>query len=182
MFESVVPGLGQSTEKNFAPNEFSCICSEHFEFGWHSDDPDDANYAPTIFSYKEKTVDHEREERVSRRNLQKEFEESKDRAREQENRSLSFSVFAHSYSKDKEEEMISDLAAPMTEIEDDVETGVRLTRDIGVQCDQDPLLQENMRLKLELRRMQDNKWSVSKIKDDDAMTKTSKLCCVFVAV
>lgn len=57
--------------KNFAPNEFSCICSEHFEFGWHSDDPDDANYAPTIFSYKEKTVDHEREERVSRRNLQK---------------------------------------------------------------------------------------------------------------
>lgn len=157
--------------KNFAPNEFSCICSEHFEFGWHSDDPDDANYAPTIFSYKEKTVDHEREERVSRRNLQKEFEESKDRAREQENRSLSFSVFAHSYSKDKEEEMISDLAAPMTEIEDDVETGVRLTRDIGVQCDPDPLLQENMRLKLELRRMQDNKWSVSKIKDDDAMTK-----------
>lgn len=41
----------------------------------------------------------------------------------------------------------------------------------GVQCDPDPLLQENMRLKLELRRMQDNKWSVSKIKDDDAMTK-----------
>lgn len=33
---------------------------------------------------------------------------------------------------DKEEEMISDLAAPMTEIEDDVETGVRLTRDIGI--------------------------------------------------
>lgn len=30
---------------------------------------------------------------------QKEFEESKERAREQENRSLSFSVFAHSYSK-----------------------------------------------------------------------------------
>ncbi|XP_052697412.1 uncharacterized protein LOC128175656 [Crassostrea angulata] len=118
--------------KNFAPNEFSCICSEHFEFGWHSDDPDDTNYAPTIFSYKEKTVDHEREERVSRRNLQKELEESKERAREQENRSLSFSVFAHSYSKDKEEEMISDLAAPMTEIEDDVETGVRLTRDIGI--------------------------------------------------
>lgn len=106
-----------------------------------------------------------------------------------------------------EEEMISDLAAPMTEIEDDVETGVRLTRDIGidigeqlihfyhrikfvqslkyccilisgfysiitgVQCDPDPLLQENMRLKLELRRMQGNKWSALKIKDDDAMTK-----------
>lgn len=50
-------------------------------------------------------------------------------------------MFAHSYSNDKEEEMISDLAAPMTEIEDDVETGVRLTRDIGVQCDPDPLLQ-----------------------------------------
>lgn len=92
-------------------------------------------------------------------------------------------------------------------IEDDVETGVRLTTDIGidigeqlihfyhrikfvqslkyccilisgfysiitgVQCDPDPLLQENMRFKFELRRMQGNKWSVSKIKDDDAMTK-----------
>lgn len=116
--------------------------------------------------------------------------------------------------------MISDLAAPMTEIEDDVETGVRLTRDIGidigeqlihfyhrtkfvqslnililililisgfysiitgVQCDPDPLLQENMRLKLELRRMQYNKWSVSKIKDDDAMTMTM-LLFFFVAV
>lgn len=112
--------------KNFAPNEHSCICSEHFESGWHSDDPDDANYAPTIFSYKEKTVDLKREDMISRRNLRKEFEESEERAKEQEDRNLSFSVFAHSYSRDKEEETIFDPAATLTEIDDDVETGVRL--------------------------------------------------------
>lgn len=33
---------------------------------------------------------------------------------------------------DKEEETIFDPAATLTEIDDDVETGVRLTRDIGI--------------------------------------------------
>ena len=36
---------------NFVPNEYTCTCSEHFVSGWHSDDPDDVNYAPTMFSY-----------------------------------------------------------------------------------------------------------------------------------
>ncbi|XP_069119302.1 uncharacterized protein [Argopecten irradians] len=37
------------------PNEESRICSEHFHGGWHSDEPSDENYRPTLFSYKEKT-------------------------------------------------------------------------------------------------------------------------------
>ena len=41
----------------------------------------------------------------------------------------------------------------------------------AVQCDADPLLQENMALKAELRRLQGHKWSVQKIKDDDSKTK-----------
>ena len=56
---------------NFVPNEYTCICSEHFVSGWHSDDPDDVNYAPTMFSYKLKTFDQERENRLARRSLQK---------------------------------------------------------------------------------------------------------------
>jgi hypothetical protein len=39
---------------NWAPNEESRICSAHFVEGWHSDDPNDVNYRPTLFSYKEK--------------------------------------------------------------------------------------------------------------------------------
>ena len=42
---------------------------------------------------------------------------------------------------------------------------------VAVQCDPDPLLQENMALKAELRRLQGHKWSVQKIKDDDSKTK-----------
>ena len=39
---------------HWLPNENSRICSTHFVDGWHSDDPDDVNYRPTLFSYKEK--------------------------------------------------------------------------------------------------------------------------------
>ena len=42
---------------------------------------------------------------------------------------------------------------------------------VAVQCDPDPLLQENMALKAELRRLQGHKWSVQKIKADDSKTK-----------
>ena len=44
---------------------------EHFVSGWHTDDPEDVNYAPTMFSYKLKTFDQEREDRLARRSLQK---------------------------------------------------------------------------------------------------------------
>ena len=42
---------------------------------------------------------------------------------------------------------------------------------VAVQCDPDPLLQENMALKAELRRLQGQKWSGQKIKGDDSKTK-----------
>jgi hypothetical protein len=42
------------------PNENRRICSIHFVDGWHSDDPDDVNYRPILFSYKEK-VESEKE-------------------------------------------------------------------------------------------------------------------------
>ena len=42
---------------------------------------------------------------------------------------------------------------------------------VAVQCNTECLLQENMALKAELRRLQGHKWSVQKIKDDDSKTK-----------
>ena len=38
--------------KDWQPNEYSRICSDHFVDNWHSDDPSDVNFAPTIFNYK----------------------------------------------------------------------------------------------------------------------------------
>ncbi|XP_061172879.1 uncharacterized protein LOC133182161 [Saccostrea echinata] len=117
-----------------------------------------------------KTVNPEREERLARRNLQKEFHVSVQREQEQEKKSLDFSLFVHSYCKDKEEEECFHVEDVMEDT-DDVDTGVTLKRDIGCQCDPDPLILENQRLKLELRRIRDIRWSVTKIKDDDAMTR-----------
>jgi hypothetical protein len=57
--------------EGFVPSEHSCVCSEHFVSGWHSDDPSDENYGPTIFSYKEKPVDEGRLNRAARRNIEK---------------------------------------------------------------------------------------------------------------
>lgn len=55
------------------PTEASYVCSDHFAGGWHSDDPEDVNYRPTIFTYKEKVVtpsEKARSERVHRRNIE----------------------------------------------------------------------------------------------------------------
>ena len=46
-----------------------------------------------------------------------------------------------------------------------------MCHNIGCQCDPGPLMLENQRRKSELKRLQDTKWSVAKIKDDDGMTK-----------
>ncbi|XP_061195756.1 uncharacterized protein LOC133203982 [Saccostrea echinata] len=133
----------------------------------HSDDPEDTNYVPTLFSYKEKAVDVKRVERMTKRNLQR-----REREEALEKKSVSFSLYAHSYCKDDEEiDSLCSATGSILEEEEDVDTGVKLTRDIGVQCDPDPLLLENRKLQSELRRLQDSKWSVAKIKDDDAMTK-----------
>ena len=42
---------------------------------------------------------------------------------------------------------------------------------VAVQCDPDPLLQENMVLKAELRRLQGHSWSVQNLKDNESKTK-----------
>ena len=49
----------------------TCVCSKQFVNGWPSDDPSDEKYVPTIFSYKEKPVDVERQNRATRRKIQK---------------------------------------------------------------------------------------------------------------
>lgn len=97
--------------EDFVPTDHSCVCSEHFMFGWHSDDPADENYTPTIFSYKEKPVNAESENRAARRNIQKinDFREAEYKHKEQEKRQLSFSTFIHSsYTKSRDEEPSSD--------------------------------------------------------------------------
>ena len=48
----------------WTPNDHSCLCSEHFVQGWYGDDPEDENYAPTLFSYKQSVVIKEREQRI----------------------------------------------------------------------------------------------------------------------
>uniref|UniRef100_K1QTH9 Uncharacterized protein n=1 Tax=Magallana gigas TaxID=29159 RepID=K1QTH9_MAGGI len=142
-----------------------------FIFGWHSDDPADENNVPTIFSYKEKLVNAERENRAARRNIQKDLREAECKQKEQKNRQLSFSTFIHSsYTKSRDEEPSSDTEGLVIE-PDDVDIGVRHTRDEGVQCDPDPLLLENLALKSKIRRLQGLQWSVDKIKDDDTKTK-----------
>ena len=64
--------------ENWQPSEHSRICSDHFVDGWHSDDPADVNYVPTIFQYKNVTVSdatsarndrHEKREQTQVRNL-----------------------------------------------------------------------------------------------------------------
>ena len=55
------------------PNDHSWICSEHFVQGWHGDDPEDENYAPTLFSYKQTVVNKEREQRRLEREVCKVF-------------------------------------------------------------------------------------------------------------
>ena len=60
--------------ENFIPNQHSKICSEHFIDGWHSDDPTDKNYVPTLFSYKMKP---QTATQLSRDNRRKAREQSK---------------------------------------------------------------------------------------------------------
>ncbi|XP_062619909.1 uncharacterized protein LOC134281466 [Saccostrea cucullata] len=98
------------------------------------------------------------------------FREAEDRQKEREGKQLSFSLFSHSSYAKSEEEEGQDPEREEPE-QDDVDIGVKHTRDMGVQCDPDPLLQENMALKAELRRLQGHKLSVDKIKDDNTKTK-----------
>ncbi|KAK3101415.1 hypothetical protein FSP39_003384 [Pinctada imbricata] len=160
--------------ENFTPNEHTCICSEHFEGGWHWYEREDANYAPTIFNYKETAVDPKRQERATRRNLQQEFEEMAKKEKEYEDKSKTFSLMSHSYCKNEEEEYMSDdqdtcsMPSSYHHDHDDVDMGTSFSN-TGTQCDPDRLLIENQRLSLELKTVKAellrHKWSVGRLKN-----------------
>ncbi|KAJ8302896.1 hypothetical protein KUTeg_019292, partial [Tegillarca granosa] len=60
--------------KNWTPTNHTYICSEHFVGGWHSDDPADINYGPSVFSYKECSTNMlatQRQHRLEERNDRK---------------------------------------------------------------------------------------------------------------
>ena len=55
------------------PSEARYVCSTHFEGEWHSGDPEDVNFRPTIFTYKEKiptSVEKAPSDRVNSRILE----------------------------------------------------------------------------------------------------------------
>lgn len=57
--------------RNWQPTENSFVCSDHFVSGWHADEREDVDFAPTVFKYKAKGIDEERSNRAFRRNLTK---------------------------------------------------------------------------------------------------------------
>lgn len=163
----------------WVPTEFSRVCSEHFTGGWHSDDADDENYRPTIFKYKQKPrsdTDTAREERKCRRNLQQEINETEEKDWLMMKKHHQFSLFSHSYcALPSETEQQDDNTSSVVENQDLDDVDILTLKDQGVQCDSDPLLEENLALKKELEDLRKEhakyKWSVAKIADDDVKTK-----------
>ncbi|XP_078314981.1 uncharacterized protein LOC111101586 isoform X2 [Crassostrea virginica] len=84
-----------------------------------------------MYSYKLKTFDQDREDRLARRSLQKEFQMLEEREKEQEKESLSFSLFVHSFCKDKAEELPGHAQTVMEDFDDDV--GVTIKKEIASQ-------------------------------------------------
>ncbi|XP_062592284.1 uncharacterized protein LOC134253720 [Saccostrea cucullata] len=165
-------------KKGWLPNKNSRICSEHFETGWHSDDRDDPNYRPTLFSYKCTPEENsERFSRAYRRNLTKTFEEAAVKQEHLERCRLEASVKMHSYSFPEELQTSPGKLYNVNVYpeEDDIDIGVVITADEGSQCDPDPLLQENTLLKEEnillKEKLHKLQWGVNKIKDDDVATR-----------
>ncbi|XP_078331887.1 uncharacterized protein LOC144625315 [Crassostrea virginica] len=161
------------------PDKHSWICSDHLLHGWHGDDPSDDNYGPTLFAYKDSRSeeDFKREKRRLDRESTKKKENEEIISRERETASLHFSLLAHgSYCTRVEEatdKYYNNYEDPSAIPTDDV--NIHLTCDSSVQCDEDPLLQENRELRQEIGRLSrelgKNKWGVERIKDNDGMTK-----------
>nr|XP_022344486.1 uncharacterized protein LOC111137338 [Crassostrea virginica] len=155
------------------PNDHSWICSEHFVQGWHGDDPEDANYAPTLFSYKQTVVNKEREQRRLEREVCKEKLLEEMQAKEREKANIQFSLFTHASYCGSETTTMTAECNGSGEFGDDVH--VVQTSDTGVQCDLDPLIEENNKLREEINSLREelkrHKWSVDRIKDDDASTR-----------
>ncbi|XP_069105937.1 uncharacterized protein [Argopecten irradians] len=147
--------------KNWQPTVNSYVCSEHFVTGWHSDERDDIDYSPTVFRYKKKTVDERRHERVTRRDLSKNLKEAAVVQEQMVEDMLNASVSIHSYC----------MADALQKNTDERKT----FENIGVQCEDDPLLEENLKLREEIHNLRSEvkrlRWGVDKIKDDDKATR-----------
>ncbi|XP_071148569.1 uncharacterized protein [Mytilus edulis] len=167
---------------DWAPNEYSRICSAHFVDGWHSDDPSDMNYRPTIFSYKEKdpsVSELDRNVRLASRNLLQNVKEQKLKVQQTEKACLSSSVMMHSsYATAGQDVEMEELQEPPVYNQLDKslsDTSMLLTSSVGSQCDTDPLLQENMVLRKENEELraalQHHKWTIKKIGDNDQKTR-----------
>ncbi|XP_052076157.1 THAP domain-containing protein 5-like [Mytilus californianus] len=167
---------------DWAPNEYSRICSAHFVDGWHSDDPSDVNYRPTIFSYKEKdpsVSEQDRNVRLASRNLLQTVKEQKLKVQETETACLTSSVMMHSsYAITGPDVEMEELHEPQVYDQLDKslsDTSMLLTSNVGSQCDTDPLLEENMLLRKENKELraalQHHKWTIQKIADNDQKTR-----------
>ncbi|CAG2189626.1 unnamed protein product [Mytilus edulis] len=135
---------------DWAPNEYSRICSAHFVDGWHSDDPSDINYRPTLFSYKEKDLsvsELDRNVRLASRNLLQTVKEQKLKVQETETACLTSSVMMHSsYATAGPDVEMEELQEPPVYNQLDKslsDTSMLLTSNVGSQCDTDPLLKDN---------------------------------------
>ncbi|VDI16850.1 Hypothetical predicted protein [Mytilus galloprovincialis] len=56
---------------DWEPNDSVRICSLHFVDEWKSDAPEDVNYVPTIFNYKEKTLSTKQKDLLAQKQLQR---------------------------------------------------------------------------------------------------------------
>ncbi|XP_052809487.1 THAP domain-containing protein 1-like [Mya arenaria] len=142
--------------KDWIPNGNSFVCSAHFVYGWHSYEAGDADYAPSVFSYKETAVDEKRQERAFRRDISMTFEAAAKAHKEREDSILHISTAMHTYCGDGK-----------SDVDEVVQT--------GMQCDTDSLIEENQQLREENERLRKElkmmKWGVNIIKDDDNTTR-----------
>ncbi|KAJ8307802.1 hypothetical protein KUTeg_014647 [Tegillarca granosa] len=158
--------------KNWTPNKNSYVCSSHFVDGWHAYDREEQDYAPTVFSYKQRPVDKEREERASKRDLSKIFQEAEKNKKTESESMLHLLRRMHNYSSTDTSE---DTENQVLLTYDDIDLDIKITENKGVQCDADHLIEENLRLQRENNELRSQiselKWSVNKIKDNDKATR-----------
>ncbi|ESO88160.1 hypothetical protein LOTGIDRAFT_165901 [Lottia gigantea] len=164
--------------KDWLPNNNTWICSEHFLDGWHGYEPTDGNYSPTIFAYKETEKNVSQVARESRHLVREKSQETlhaEKLVRQQYEIKQQVSLFHHSsYCMEVEENPGNDEMCDLDVMDSDVELP-SLKKTVGTQCDTGVIIEENNRLKEELKaarmELEKEKWSVSKIADNDGLTK-----------
>ncbi|WAR10178.1 THAP9-like protein, partial [Mya arenaria] len=144
--------------RDWVPNENSFVCSAHFVSGWHSYDAGDADYAPSVFIYKETAVEEKRQDRAFRRDLSKTFEASAKAHKKRENSMLHMSTAMHTYCGDGKNDVDEVVQTGPMEYHDDISSlSQKIKCDTLIEENQQ-LREENERLRKELKMM---KWGVS---------------------